>query len=143
MRPLLTIFIKLRDTRFKLKYSDGESIDVVELAFEEYLRKFKGFSDVIRQWQISLLDLTQIVTNLLRLTTPFGIIRQDQEKTTSPAHKEQFAYPAGLLAYAMAPARSRGETDIQKESQKRPNQARDGKPKSVKVKSQPNEENTT
>ncbi|GJT67254.1 retrovirus-related pol polyprotein from transposon TNT 1-94 [Tanacetum coccineum] len=33
--------------------------------------------------------------------------------------------------------------DIQKESQKRPNQARDGKPKSVKVKSQPNEENTT
>ncbi|GJW52457.1 reverse transcriptase domain-containing protein [Tanacetum coccineum] len=35
------------------------------------------------------------------------------------------------------------ETDIQKESQKRPNQARDGKPKSVKVKSQPHEENTT
>ncbi|GKA66379.1 ty3-gypsy retrotransposon protein [Tanacetum coccineum] len=40
-------------------------------------------------------------------------------------------------------------TDIQKESQKRPNQARDGKdkvnpkPKSVKVKSQPHEENTT
>ncbi|GKA01002.1 retrovirus-related pol polyprotein from transposon TNT 1-94 [Tanacetum coccineum] len=41
-------------------------------------------------------------------------------------------------------SRIRGlETDIQKESQKRPNQARDGKPKSVKVKSQPNEENTT
>ncbi|GKA99280.1 hypothetical protein Tco_0827217 [Tanacetum coccineum] len=41
------------------------------------------------------------------------------------------------------------ETDIQKESQKWPNQARDrkdkvkSKPKSVKVKSQPNEENTT
>ncbi|GKF94761.1 hypothetical protein Tco_0284461 [Tanacetum coccineum] len=40
-------------------------------------------------------------------------------------------------------------TDIQKESQKRPNQARDGKdkvnpkPKSVKVKSQSHEENTT
>ncbi|GKE98242.1 hypothetical protein Tco_0021593 [Tanacetum coccineum] len=40
-------------------------------------------------------------------------------------------------------------TDIQKESQKRPNQARDGKdkvkskPKSVKVKSQPSEDNTT
>ncbi|GJT53798.1 putative ribonuclease H-like domain-containing protein [Tanacetum coccineum] len=40
-------------------------------------------------------------------------------------------------------------TDIQKESQRRPNQARDGKdkvnpkPKSVKVKSQPHEENTT
>ncbi|GKD69637.1 hypothetical protein Tco_1323727 [Tanacetum coccineum] len=40
-------------------------------------------------------------------------------------------------------------TDIQKESQKRPNQARDGKdkvkskPKSVKVKSQPHEENTS
>ncbi|GJS35728.1 hypothetical protein Tco_0534110 [Tanacetum coccineum] len=47
------------------------------------------------------------------------------------------------------PSSTLSGTDIQKESQKRPNQARDGKdkvkskPKSVKVKSQPHEENTT
>ncbi|GJZ86591.1 hypothetical protein Tco_0658201 [Tanacetum coccineum] len=52
------------------------------------------------------------------------------------------------ITYTMDMFRAIG-TDIQKESQKRPNQARDGKdkvkskPKSVKVKSQPHEENTT
>ncbi|GJS62444.1 hypothetical protein Tco_0657228 [Tanacetum coccineum] len=77
--------------------------------------------------------------------------RKHDNTLTSPSTAPAKPFPTTILSHSrnLHLWHVRLGTDIQKESQKRPNQARDGKdkvnpkPKSIKVKSQPHEENTT
>ncbi|GKF85751.1 hypothetical protein Tco_0253578, partial [Tanacetum coccineum] len=71
MRPLLTILIKLRDTRLIIYFLTANRIDVVEFDCEEYSQGILGFSDVIASGNPTPgNDL--IVSNSSPTLTPFG-----------------------------------------------------------------------
>ncbi|GKG22663.1 hypothetical protein Tco_0387966 [Tanacetum coccineum] len=70
MRPLLTILIKLQDTRLITNDMTANRIDVVELACEEYSQEVLGFSDVIASGNPTP-GYNPIVSNSSPTLTPF------------------------------------------------------------------------